>query len=86
MAQAVDFKGKNRTLLPPPGAENVAAIPAFNNGICTVTCWELSEEEIAEIIRTKQVFLAVMYGHTTPPVFLGSRDAVREVVADYGVW
>lgn len=36
---------------------------------CLVSCWELSEEEIAEIIRTKRMYLSIT-GGTMPPVSL----------------
>lgn len=87
MTQSVDFEGTNRTLLPPSGAENVIDLRVFNNGSCTVSCWELSDEELAQVSRSRQVFLSVFFGPTSPPVFVGSEETVRNLVVDFGgVW
>lgn len=87
MANAIKFAGANRMLLPPQGAENVDALHTYTNGICSVSCWELSPDELAEVLRTGRVFLTVLSGQTQPPVFVGSEDVVRSVVVDYGgVW
>jgi hypothetical protein len=87
MANAIDFAGSNRKLLPPQGAENVEALHTYTNGMCSVSCWELTQEELAEVIRTGRVFLTVLSGTTQPPVFVGSEDIMRSFVVDYGgVW
>lgn len=87
MANAIKFAGANMTLLPPDGAENVDTLHTYTNGICSVSCWELSQDELAEVLRTGRVFLTVLSGQTQPPVFIGSEDTVRSVVVDYGgVW
>lgn len=86
MAYPVDFPGKNLDLQPPPGAENIAPLPIFRNGTCCVSCWELSPDELADVIRTGKVFLSVFWGQTQPPVYVGSEETTREVIADYGVW
>jgi hypothetical protein len=62
MANAIDFAGSNRKLLPPQGAENVEALHTYTNGMCSVSCWELTQEELAEVIRTGRVFLTVLSG------------------------
>lgn len=86
MANGTEFKGSNRVLGAPKGSDNVVPLHVFCNGVCCVSCWELSEEELAEIVRTKRVFLSVFFGNTQPPVYLGSESAVRGMIADYGVW
>lgn len=86
MGTPVKFSGYNVNLMPPLNSENIAAIPVFNNGVCTVSCWELSDEEVAEIVKSRRVFLTVLFGKTSPPVYVGSEQAVRDVVSDYGVW
>lgn len=73
--------------LPPQGAENVEALHTYTNGTCSVSCWELTQDEIAEVLRTGRVFLTVLSGTTQSPVFVGSEESVRSVVVDYGgVW
>jgi hypothetical protein len=86
MGTPVKFAGYNVNLQTPLNSENIAVIPVFNNSICTVSCWELSDEELAEIIKSKRVYLTVLFGKTSPPVYVGSEETVRSVVADYGVW
>lgn len=86
MAGAVEFEGQNLILQPPPGAENISPLPIFRNGTCCVSCWQLSPEEMAEVQRTGRVYLSVFWGMTQPPVFVGSEETVRGLIADYGVW
>lgn len=86
MGHAVKFPGANSILTAPPGAENVSDLHTFKNGVSCVSCWQLSDDELAEVQRTGRVFLSVMSGRTQPPVFVGSESAVRELEADYGVW
>lgn len=80
------FRGANFVLKAPIGSENFMPLPVFRNGVCCVSAWELSDKELVEVVRTRRVFVAVMYGMSQPPVFVGSESDVREVVADYGVW
>lgn len=88
MADAVDFTGSNMVLRAPSGEEDrVSSLHTFTNGSCSVSCWQLSEEEIEEVRRTGRVFVSIWSGRTQPPVFVGSEDAVRNLVVDYGgVW
>lgn len=81
-----EFAGQNYVLAAPDGVENVAPLPVFRNGACCVSCWELSDDELAEITRSRRVFLSVFMGATQPPVYVGSETTTRQVVADYGVW
>ena len=87
MAAAVNFHGANMLLGPPKGSENVCELYTYTNGRCSVSCWELSAEELAEIARTGRVFVSIFSGRSQPPVYVGSEDSVREVVVDFGgVW
>ncbi|MCC2608374.1 hypothetical protein [Neorhizobium petrolearium] len=87
MGQPVAFQGANMVLRAPKGQEEtVQDLHTFTNGLCSVSCWELSAEELAEVTRTGRIFLSVFSGRTQPPVFLGSENTVRDVCADYGVW
>lgn len=86
MGIPVEFEGHNHVLRAPGGAENVTPLPIFRNGTCCVSCWELSDDEIAEIVKSRRIYLSVFFGNTQPPVFVGSERQVRDVIADYGVW
>lgn len=87
MADAVDFSGSNRLLRAPEGREgDVSTLHVFHNGQCSVSCWQLGADELQQIMQDGgKVWLSVLYPRgTQPPVFLGSRELVRQVVADYG--
>jgi hypothetical protein len=84
MARAVDFEGSNKTLNAPKGVENVEQLHTFTNGRCSVSCWELDADELAEIARTGRVYLSVISGETQPPVFVSSESGMRAFVIDYG--
>lgn len=86
MGHGIEFKGANGVLGAPKGAENVEPLHVFRNGTCSVSCWQLSDAEIEEIIKTRRVFLSVFMGNTQPPVFVGGEEEVRGLIADYGVW
>lgn len=86
MGHPIEFEGQNFVLRPPDGAENISPLPIFRNGTCCVSCWILSDEEWAEVVNRRRIYLAVFYGQTQPPVFVGSEQNVRNLIADYGVW
>lgn len=88
MGQPINFDGANRHYRPPPGREaDVGTLSVFSNGACLVSCWELTDAEIEEVIRTRRVFLSSMSGEVLFPLFVGSESVVRSVVVDYGkVW
>jgi hypothetical protein len=86
MAHPIEFEGANTVLGAPVGAENVEAMHVFRNGICCVSCWVLSPEEMAEVAYTGRIFITVLAGKTQPPIFAGGEKETRELIADYGVW
>jgi hypothetical protein len=90
MAEIVKWHGVNKTLLAPKGVEQsvVADLPVFNNGQVSVSCWRLTKEELADIIQDDGcIYLAVWFGPSQPPVFVGSEDSVRTLLVDFGkVW
>lgn len=87
MGIPVQFSGANMLLRAPEGAENVSDMHTFTNGICSVSCWELSAEDLAEINRTGRIFLSVFSGRTQPPVYVGDEKSCRSIVVDFGgVW
>lgn len=89
MGEGVEFAGANRRYSPPEGVseDECKTLHIFSNGRCLVSCWQLSDDEIAEVIRSRRVFLSVWSAPTLFPVFVGSESVTRGVVADYGgVW
>lgn len=87
MGIPVDFNGTNKTFGPPVGEpeDRVATIRVFDNGHQIVECWLLSDVELEEIIRTRKVWIS-LWCRGVPPLFIGSKSNVREIVADSGVW
>ncbi|MDE0880363.1 MAG: hypothetical protein OSB00_17155 [Sphingomonas bacterium] len=89
MAEAIDFHGSNFTFTAPPGRDDIRDLHTFrqHDGPANISCWRLTEDELAAVIRSGCVFLSVMSGRHFPPVFVGSEETVRSVVVDYGkVW
>lgn len=87
MAHGINFAGSNKVFAAPPGRDDVQDLHVFVNGACIVSCWEPTDAEIEEIVRTRKIFLSSFSGNTLFPVFLGSESVVRSVVVDYGaIW
>ncbi len=86
MARPIEWHGQNKVLSAPKNdKDRIQDLHVFNNGNCTVSCWQLTNEELAELIQNNgKVYLCVWYGPTQPPVFVGTEDNVRELVIDYG--
>lgn len=88
MARPVEWNGANAGLGAPKGMDalSCSSLPVFKNGINCVSCWKLDEAEIAEIIKTKCIFVSLWSGKTQPPIYVGTEENVRELIADNGVW
>lgn len=83
MATGADFAGANTVFK--GGADNVNDIDTFKNRECVVTCWELTDAEIAEIIITKRVWVSQFFGGRLVPHYVsGSKEEMRAMVAEYG--
>lgn len=66
----IKFSEANMKFTAPPGREQeVDDLPVFSDGNQIISCWELTDEELIEVIKTKKVYLGVM-GNTTPPIML----------------
>lgn len=50
--------------------EECGSLPIYSNGVECISLWELDEDELQQIIETKQVWLRVVSGTTQPPVLL----------------
>lgn len=87
MAHPSNFPGANLTFKAPEGRDDVQDLHTFSNGVCVVSCWDLTDAEIEQIVRTRQVWLSVMCGPNFFPTYVGSESTVRSVVVDYGrIW
>lgn len=90
MAHSIHWHGQTKILKPPNAddRDRIHDICIFNNGNVSVSCWQLTPEELADIIQNGgKVYLAVLYGPSQPPCFVGSEDSIRSTVIDYGrVW
>lgn len=68
----VRFPEVNRTLVGTPGS-GVDDLPTFayeyGDGTPAVTsCWEMSDSELAEIVKTRRVWITFVGAQTHPPV------------------
>lgn len=77
MSFPVDFPESNVLLRPPPGIPEeecgclyVHASPETNQWI---SCWQLSREELAEVLRSGRVYLHVFGGNHPPVAISGIR-------------
>ncbi len=87
MAQGVNFHGSNKYYGAPEGKEDaVVGTHAFTNGICVIVCWEFTEAELEEIVKTKRVYMTMQSGPHLFPHYIGLEQDVRMLNADYGVW
>lgn len=88
MGIPVDFKGSTHNFGPPVGREeSVGRLPCFLNGVNVVCAWELSDEEIEDIVKTRQVWVSMMTGMQVFPVYAGSEKTTAAVVIDTGkIW
>ncbi len=71
--EGVEFKESTAVLGRPPSMteEECGSLPIFRteDGHC-ISCWELSDEDLETLRRTKRVWLWVWSGRTQPPVSL----------------
>ena len=75
MAQPLAFAEANLILYPPEGMEDdVMPLHVRATDCSAVSCWKLSEKELAEIQRTGVVWLSVMGGRM-PPVMVSGQKA-----------
>lgn len=66
------FPQVNVTLTAPTDLEaECESLPVLRWKGGVLSCWELTDEEIAAVVRHRQVWLNV-FGHTTPPVWISA--------------
>ena len=84
MGYGSQVRGHNRTFTAPPGEEDrCQAIDVFDNGTCIVAAWEMTDEEIEQIVRTKKVYVS-FWSRSICPHYVGSENLTRMVVSDFG--
>ena len=88
MGVPVQFKGCNTMLGPPVGFDetSVRSMSTFSNGVHSVSCWAFTAKEVEEINRTGHVFVSVFSGKSQPPIYIGTEEDTRNLIADSGVW
>jgi hypothetical protein len=64
--KAIEFKEQNCVFKGPAGSD-IKDLPAFNTGKQIISKWELSDEEIEQINKTKCFYFAI-HGPMMPPV------------------
>lgn len=93
MAKSVEFPGHNRRFeIPKQIHDHVTyadTMFAHSNGVWSHVCWKLSEEELEEVKRTGEVWMAVRCGvEPLRPHFAGSLSWVKQNTIDFagGMW
>lgn len=74
--EPVDFNEKNIVLKPAKGTEHfVRPLPAFTDGQMMLSLWELSEEEIAWIVKNKKLWVKLAnFGNAPQPILPIAQD------------
>jgi hypothetical protein len=77
----VKTQNTNSVLKAPEDSENVIDLPItrlkYNDGQNAVeSCWELSEEELKNVIETKKIYFVCM-GETHPPILLSAKSQLE---------
>jgi hypothetical protein len=67
----IEFKEQNEVLAKPPNMtdKECQSLNVFTDGKQSVSCWEITDEELKEIIKTKKIWLGVI-GNAHPLVFI----------------
>jgi hypothetical protein len=67
----INFNGSNKTLAAPAGRDDITPLHVYSDGRQCVSCWELTDEEKAEVARTGVIFVNILSGPTQPPMYIG---------------
>lgn len=57
MARPIEFDGQNVVLAGVP-EKDIGDLPAYYDGTQILSCWQLDEEEIAEVAQTGMVWIS----------------------------
>ncbi len=71
----VSFPEVNKTLGPPVGMtdEECSSLPIFTDGQVCISCWSLTDEEIADVVKKRQLWVWIHSGQTQPPISIETR-------------
>jgi len=58
MAKVVEFAEQNATFR--GDGKTIGDMPCYTDEVMTISCWELSEEDLANIVKTGKIFVAQM--------------------------
>lgn len=66
----IEFEEQNSVLLKPDDMtdDECTSLPCFKDGINVVSKWELTENELIHIQKTKCIYVTVLSGRTSPPI------------------
>lgn len=90
MAESIQFEGANRhfvtpLLAPEDHFNGIEPMWGFTNGVLTFTRWELTPDEIMEIAKTGEIWMAVRCGpRPMQPHWVGSLSFIKRACADFG--
>lgn len=75
----VKFEEMNKTLSKPDSMteEECGSLHIWNDGIECISCWELSEAEIMEVVNTGRIWARVYSGKTQPPISIQADSPFR---------
>jgi hypothetical protein len=76
MANPAPFDDSNRELTAPEGVseDEVGTLPVWTDGAVCISCWELTGEELMEILQTKRVWVRVYSGASQPPIMVHTEN------------
>lgn len=76
------FEGYNKIYNPPPTMteEDCLPLPAMARNGHIVSCWEISDEEYAELGKTRELYIVVV-GDGQPPIYPSSYNPVTDILS-----
>jgi hypothetical protein len=84
MSKPVYFNGANTVLSAPLGQElEIGPITLMRENIANVTCWELTDEEVADIIKHRRVYVGVLSGDAFYPQIVGTVSTFKGLPPQY---
>ncbi len=72
---SVTFKEQNGVLGKPPDMTDAecGSLPVFKDGQNCISCWEPTDAEIEDIIKTRRIYILLLSGPTQPPMAVSTR-------------
>lgn len=81
MAEPIPFLGQTNIF----GGEGLLNLPAFNNGVETISCWRLTEAEKARVAETGEVWHSVRSGEAPPAAMISGLPLMQAQDIDTGL-